>query len=144
MTIVSELSQDFNSVLKYGEQIMFNYYNVSYGAGSYYDDDVTYTQSGNDLWTSGLVQPIDTRTGGYDALLLQQGKITLDDKKVYINGSIQTSGIGPLKIGMVGSPPTREYQIMSEGEVIQWVVNGSPIYKKVYLRYLPNGSFAGE
>lgn len=142
MTIAGELSKDFNSVLNYGEQIRIKYYNVS-PTGDY-DDDVTYTQSGTDLWTSGLVQPIDTRTGGYDALLLQQGKIILDDKKVYINGNIQTSGLGPLKIGMVGSPPSREYQIMSEGEVIQWVVNGSSIYKKIYLRFLPGGSFIGE
>ncbi|MHA1868750.1 MAG: hypothetical protein ACTSXD_11960 [Candidatus Heimdallarchaeaceae archaeon] len=143
MTIASELSKDFNSVLKYGEQIRIKYYNVSYSAGSYYDDDVTLTKSGSDLWTSGLVQPLDKTTGGYDALLLQQGKITLDDKKVYINGSIQTSGTGPIKIG-IGSPPDREYQIMNEGQTIQWTVNGSPIYKKVYLRFLPGGSFIGE
>ncbi len=143
MVIADELLKDFNSVLKYGEQVRIKYYNTTFSAGSYYDDDVSYAQSGNDLWCSGLVQPIDTLTGGYDALLLQQGKITLDDKKVYLNGIIQTSGLAPIKIG-TGSPPTREYQVLNDGQIIQWGVNGSMIYKKLYVRYLTNGSFIGE
>lgn len=144
MTIVSELQDDIKQILSYGEQIRIKYYNLSYGAGSYYDDDTTLTQSGNDLWTSGLILPIDTRTGGYDALLLQQGKVTLDDKKVYVLGTIQTSGLGPVKIG-IGSPTlSREYQILEDGQVIQWHLNGSPVYKKIYVRFLTTGSFLGE
>ena len=144
MTVVSELQADINQILNYGDQIRFKYYNLSFGAGSYYDDDTTLTQSGSDLWTSGLILPIDSRTGGYDALLLQQGKVTIDDKKVYVNGTIQTSGLGPIKIGMTGSPTTKQYEILNQGQVTQWHLNGSPIYKKIYCRFLTTGSFLGE
>ena len=144
MTFVDEVKRDVNEVLKYGEQIRLKYYSQSLGAGSYYDDAVSYTQSGIDLWTSGLVCPIDSKVGGYDALLLQQGKILMDDKKVYIEGGIQTSGLGPIKIGMTGSPTTKQYQIIEEGNTIAWTLNGSPIFKKMYVRFLPAGSFVGE
>jgi len=139
---VSSLQSDFNQILKYGEQIRFKYYNTFY-VGEY-DDDVSYTQSGNDLWVSGLVQPIDSKLGGYDALLLQQGKITIDDKKIYVLGTVQTSGLGPMKIGTTGSPTTRQYETLDDGHIIQWDLNGSPIYKKMYVRFLTNGSFIGE
>ena len=138
----ASLQSDFNQVLTYGEQIRFKYYNTFYTGE--YDDDVSYTQSGTDFWTSGLVQPIDNVGGGYDALLLQQGKITMDDKKVYVLGTVQTSGLAPVKIGMTGSPVTREYEILNDGSVTQWGINGSPVYKKIYVRFLTNGSFVGE
>ena len=141
---VSSLQSDFNQILKYGEQIRFKYYNTSYGAGSYYDDDTTYTQSGTDFWTSGLIQPMDTIAGGYDSLLLQQGKVTVDDKKIYVIGTVQTSGLAPIKIGMTGSPTSRQYEILNDGQNTQWVINGTPVYKKIYVRYLTNGSFIGE
>jgi len=142
MTIVKEINHDFNQILKYGEQIRLKYYNQSYTGE--YDDDVTLTQSGIDVWCSGLVQPIDSRMGAFDAMLLQQGKVTIDDKKIYIPGSVQTSGLGPIKIGMTGSPVTKEYQILEDGYNIEWSVNGSMIYKKLYVRHLNNGSFIGE
>lgn len=143
---VSELQKEVSEILKYGEQLRFKYYNVTPGDEGYYDDDIVLTQSGTDLWCSGLVQPIDrvTATGGYDGMLLEQGKVTLDDKKIYVLGNVQTSGLGPIKIGMAGSPPTREYSILNEGQTIYWNVNGSPVYKKLYVRYLENGSFANE
>jgi len=144
MTYVSEISHDFNEIMKYGEQIRFKYYNQSFGAGSYYDDDVVLTQSGNDYWCSGLVQPIDNKFGSYEALLLQQGKITMDDKKIYVDNIVQTSGLGPIKIGITGSPTTRQYEIINDGNIISWNINGSPIYKKIYCRFLTNGSFVGE
>jgi len=142
MTFVDELGQGITEVLRYGEQVRFKYYNQTYTGE--YDDDVSYTQSGNDYWCSGLVCPIDSKLGGYDALLLQQGKILYDDKKLYVAGDVQTSGLGPIKIGMAGSPTTRQYEILNDGEVVSWGLNGSPVYKKIYIRYLNNGSFIGE
>ena len=142
MTFASELKNSFEGILKYGDLIRLKYYNIAL-VGSYYDDDTALTQSGGDLWTSGLVQPLDTRSGSKDSLLLQQGKITIDDKKVYVDGSIQTSGLGPIKLG-VGSPTPQENEILNNGQVIEWQLNGSPIYKKIYCRYLTGGSFVGE
>jgi hypothetical protein len=144
MTYTSDLVEDFNQVLKYGEQIRFKYYNVSYGAGSYYDDDITLTQSGNDFWCSGLVQSIDTKYGSRDGILLQQGIITIDDKKIYVDNLTQTSGLGPIKIGTTGSPTTRQYEILNQGNNIDFTINGSSVYKKIYCRFLTNGSFVGE
>jgi len=144
MTFVDEVGKSITEVLRYGEQVRFKYYTGSFGAGSYYDDDISLTQSGNDYWCSGLICPIDSKLGGYDALLLQQGKILYDDKKLYVAGVVQTSGLGPIKIGMAGSPTTRQYEILSDGETISWGLNGSPIYKKLYIRYLTTGSFIGE
>ena len=142
MTIASELLSDIDEALKYGEQIRFKYYSTAY-IGEY-DDDIKLTQSGTDFWTSGLVQPITNKQFNSDAILLQQGKILLDDKKVYVRGDVQTSGLGPIKIGMNGSPTSQQYQILGDGEVTEWSVNGTPIYKKIYCRFLTNGSFLGE
>jgi len=142
MTVASDLLQKFNNGLQYGEQVRFKYYN-SVGTGDY-DDDITLTQSGTDFWVSGIVQPISSNQYSSDSLLLQQGKILKDDKKLYVAGNIQTSGLGPIKIGMNGSPTSEQYRILEDGQVTEWSVNGSVIYKKVYLKYLTNGSFVGE
>ena len=144
MSIVSELKQDFNEILVYGEQVRFKYYNSSFATGSYYDDDVIISQSGNDFWVSGIVQPISSNQYSSDSLMMQQGKILFDDKKLYVEGAVQTSGLGPIKIGMNGSPPSQEYQILQDGQITEWDINGSSVYKKLYCRYLTNGSFIGE
>lgn len=142
MTILSEFQNDFDSMLEFGEQIRFRYYNQFFN--DRYDDDTSLMQSGTDFWVSGIVQPISNKQSSSDALLLEQGKILLDDKKVYVAGDVQTSGISPIKIGMTGSPTTQQYQILGDGQVTQWDMNGTPIYKKIFLRFLPNGSFVGE
>ncbi len=141
MTVsASEFHKEVKEILKYGEPVRFKYYNVS-SIGEY-DDDVILTQSGTDTWASGLVQPIDAQGGGIDAVLLQQGMIKENDSKIYVLGSVQTSGLGNIKIGL-GSPNFEEYEMLDRG-TIQWVVNGSPVYKKLYVRFLTGGSFIGE
>jgi hypothetical protein len=144
---MTALSDEFKSAFTEtlgvtGEQIRLKYYNQQVTGD--YDDDVTLTQSGTDLWISGAVQPISSKQFSSDSLLLEQGKILLDDKKIYVNGSVQTSGLGPIKIGMNGSPTTEQYQILNEGQVTQWDLNGIAIYKKLFVRYLNTGSFIGE
>ncbi len=143
MTALSdEIKADFNQILSYGEQVRFKYYNQTVVGG--YDDDINLVQSGTDFWVSGIVQPISTKAFSSDALLLQQGKILLDDKKLYVNGEVQTSDLAPIKIGMNGSPTTQQYQILEDGQITEWDVNGVSIYKKIFVRYLPTGSFIGE
>lgn len=143
MTVFSdEIKAGFNEILAYGEQVRFKYYNQVFVGN--YDDDISLTQSGTDFWVSGIVQPISSKQFSSDALLLEQGKILMDDKKLYVTGTVQTSGLGPIKIGMNGSPTTQQYQILGEGQVTEWDINGVPIYKKIFVRYLPNGSFVGE
>ena len=74
---------------------------VAGGAGSYYDDQITWSLSGNVLYTSGIVQPIGTR--GTDAFLRAQGRIFDGDLKFYLPGNIPTSGMAVV-VG-IGSPP---------------------------------------
>ena len=87
MTRVSDFQNGVTEALLYGEQIRFRYFNVGYGAGSYYDDDVDLTISGNDFWTSGVQLPISNARGSSDAVLLEQGKILMSDTKLYIDGA---------------------------------------------------------
>jgi len=141
MTIVNDLQNDFNEALKYGVQLRFKYYNQTVIGD--YDDDTKIIQSGTDYWCSGLVQPIKSNQYSSEGLLVEQGKVLIDDKKIYVNGNVQTSGLGQIKIG-VGSPVANEYQIVNDGQVTNWDINGSSVYKKMYVRYLTNGSFIGE
>jgi hypothetical protein len=144
MSFKDELGADFAQILTYGTPVRMKYYTPAYaGAGSGYDDDVTLTQSGTDLWVSGIALPINTGTGpnsSYDAILIEQGKVLINDKKLYVAGSINTSGT--FKV-MVGSPTGREYSTISAGE-IAWEMDGAVIYKKMYIRALTNGSLIGE
>ena len=139
MTFSDSLKQDVAGVLAYGDQVRFKYYNL-FSSDNDYDDAVTYTQSGADFWTSGLSQPIDNHPNGVDAVLLEQGKIKLDDRKLYVNDVVQTSGLAPIKIG-IGSPVINEYEILNQGQTIEWSANGEPIYKKIYCKFLTAGSF---
>ena len=139
MTTAEALRTDVDSILNYGDRIRIKYFVGSVGS-AFYDDQQVLTQTGTDIWTSGLIQPINTSIGGYDASFLEQGKIMQNDSKLYINGRINTSGI--LRIG-VGSPSTREYSMLPDGTNVQ-LINGSPVYKKVFIRILPLGSLYGE
>ena len=136
----SDFVNGFNELLKYGQLVRLKYYNTSYGAGSYYDDDISLTQSGSDVWVSGIVQPIDASRGSDEAILFEHGNLLTSDSKLYLAGSVNTSGI--LKIGL-GSPPVNEYSMLDAGN-ISWSVNDASVVNKVYIRNLTNGSLIGE
>lgn len=139
MTLVSDFQTGVNEALKFGQLCRIKYYNTI-EIGEYYDDDIKLTQSGNDLWLSGVILPIQNTRGSNDAILLEQGKVLTNDTKLYIEGSINTSGV--IKIGL-GSPIDGEYSLLSEG-VTKWAVNETPVLKKLYIRKLLTGSLIGE
>ncbi len=139
MTIISDFQNGVDEALKYGQLVLLKYYNTNV-LEDYYDDDVILTLSGTNLWTSGVVLPINGTKGSSDAVLLEQGKILMDDKKLYIDGSVDTSGT--IKIGL-GSLNSEQYSLLSEG-VTKWDVNKTPILKKLYIRKLLTGSLMGE
>lgn len=147
MTAISDFQNGVTEALLYGEQIRFRYFNTGYGAGSYYDDDVTLTISGGDFWTSGVVLPISNSRGSSDSVLLEQGKILMNDTKLYIDGAINTSGTWKLGLGSNGTgspvPITGEYSLLSEG-TMKWDVNATPVLKKLYIRKILTGSLVGE
>ena len=140
-TTSDEIRVDFQQILTYGEQVRFKYYNQTLTGE--YDDDITLAQSGTDYWTSGLSQPIKSNQYTSEGVLLQQGKLLFDDRKLYVNGDVSTSGLSQIKVGL-GSPVGKEYQILGDNQVTTWEINGEPIYKKLFIRYLNNGSFVGE
>jgi len=136
-----ELGFDFAQIIQFGQRIRVRHFDVAFpGGGSYFDDDLTLTQSGTDLFISGILQPMDATEGSNEAILMEQGKMLQADAKLYIAGSIDTSGT--FRIGL-GSPPGLELAPVDNG-IIPWSVEGVNIYKKIYLRVLPTGSLAEE
>ena len=131
-----------NGINTYGVNCRFKYYTGSISDSSY-DDRVTLTASGTDTYVSGLFQPLDMERGSADAISIEQGKVLQTDSKLYVIGETDTSGT-TIKIS-VGSPASvgTEYHIIENG-VIAWDVNNTPVYKKIYIRQLTNGSFIGE
>ena len=126
----------------YGQDVCLKFYSVS-GATSGYDDGKVLVQSGNTLWCRGMKQPISSKFGSTDAQLVQQGRILFDDSKLYVNGSVYTNGTQPIKVG-IGSPSPVWFRTLPEGVDTSPDVGGETVYKKFYLRYLQNGSLAGE
>lgn len=132
----TEAGSSFAQFLTYGHPIRVKYYLISGGSASY-DDDITLTQSGTDLWDSGITQPIHSARGTFTALLLEQGKLLDTDQVLYIKGSTSLSG-AKVVIG-IGSPCVYESTLIPDG-VVQWNINGSAIYNKVFIRRLTTGS----
>ena len=141
--IGSDFKDGLNEVLKLGQIVRFRYFNSSAGAGSYYDDNVTLTQSGNDLWVSGVVLPIDASRGSSDAVLLEQGNLLTNDTKLYVAGDINCSGAFKIGLGSQSPTPKEEFSVLPDG-VITWSINEEEVVNKLYLRRLTTGSLAGE
>jgi len=111
--------------------------------GSVWDDEVSLSQSGAVIWTSGLVLPLSNKWGSTDSLLMEQGKLNNSDRKLYVNGSLLITGSELQVKIMIGSNTIgTQYSIIPDG-IIMFEVAGQPIYKKVFLRRL-TGSILGE
>lgn len=144
MSLFPGAQVDFNNLLREGGPIRIRYFTYSGGSASY-DDDVVLTQSGTDVWDSGLifpyvsrrVNPMSTTIG----TLAEQGKDLMMQQWLYVKGTINLSGQA-IKIG-IGSPVQYENTIQSEG-MNTWTINGSPIFQEVIIRRLPIGSLIGE
>ena len=135
-----------NIVSKTGKPVRIRYFSEE--IGSVWDDEVTLTEvTGSEVWTSGVVLPLSNRYGSEDVILVEQGKLTNQDQRLYVNGSLDFTGVGSnfkVKIGMNGSlTQIDNYTIIPQGG-IPYEVGGVQIYKKVYIRRLTNGSFIGE
>ena len=106
--------------------------------GSVWDDERTISASGNDLYISGTIHKIDATKGNEDKVLLEQGRISYGDSKIFINGSIQTtSGARVFTISISGLD--KVYREITPG-IIMPQFNGTDIYKKLYVRSIPLGS----
>jgi hypothetical protein len=136
--VVSAASLQFEfskAVEEFGSKMRFQYF-VASGAAANYDDNVAYTQTGSTVWCNGIINIMTSTQGSNDAILLERGRVLQSDLKVYVGGSINTSGI--FTVGL-GSPVTQVYTIIPQGTDAPMVDN-TPIYKMMFLRALTTGS----
>ena len=147
MGISSTLSAGFANILdKAGKPVRVRYFSAE--PGSVWDDEVTLTEvTGSEVWTSGVVMPLSKRYGSEDVVLVEQGKLSNQDQRLYVNGSLDFTGTGSnfkVKIGMNGSPTQTDNYTMVVAGATPYEVEGTQIYKKVYIRRITNGSMIGE
>lgn len=139
MTILQDSQSAVDEAITFGQEITIRNYNTVFGNGSYYDDEISYTV-GSTYYVSGVLLPVKNTRGSSDAIAVEEGRVLTSDTKLYIAGSINTSGA--IKVS-TGSPPTDGYSLISEG-VSKWDVNAVPVLKKLYIRRLDTGSLTGE
>lgn len=142
MGIADRFSSGFSTLMeKAGKPITIKYF--SQVTGSVWDDESTLTEiTGSQLATSGIVMAISNRFGSEDVNLIEQGKLRTQDQKLYINGSLDFTGVGSnLSVKIVMG--TDSYTLVPLGG-IPYEVEGTQIYKKTYIRSLTNGSLVGE
>lgn len=142
MTTANRLGAGFQKMIdRAGRPILVRYFETT--IGSVYDDDTTLSQSGNDLWTSGVILPIDSREGSFDSVLVEQGKLINNDSRLFVHGSLSMTG-SELKVSVqIGSPTGDRFSIIPDGTIAA-EVGGVQIYRKVFLRKLTLGSLIGE
>ena len=114
-----------------GTQLRVRYYDPVFDP--VYDESIDLLQSGNNLWTSGVVFPVRGTEGSNESVLLAQGKLLDSDKILFVNGSLTfTSGTQAVDI-QLGSPAGELYTTIPEGGIM-YEAEGIPVYKKVFIR----------
>ena len=121
-----------------GTQIRLRYYDPVYD--DVYDEATGLVQSGNNLWTSGIVFPVKS-DGSDESVLMSQGKLTNTDSRLYVNGSLSFAGSIHMVDIQIGSPTGDLYTTILDGG-ITWDAEGTPVYKKQFIRRL-TGSLNG-
>lgn len=128
-----------------GKQIIIRYY--SGAVDSVYDDELTLAISGTVFYGSGIIMPLDLSRGSEDAILVEQGKLQDNDKKIFVSGNTLFTGSDHMAKVFLGSQTLlgsiAAYSVIERGTFAP-EVEGIPVYKKAYIRLLPTGSFVGE
>jgi hypothetical protein len=140
MSFLTDSQQEVNLILAYGEPARIRHYDIIVN-GSGYDDDKKFVASGSDIWCSGLKQGLSSKYGSDDAQFIQQGILLQHDSRLYLPGTVDTSGL--IKIGL-GSPIQQEFSVLNEGTDVGVHIAGDAAYRKLYIRFLKNGSLDGE
>lgn len=143
MVTSNDLQFEFQNIANsIGEPIRIKYYSLTFSGADY--DSLGYkTASGNAVWVSGIQQPVGGKNSSEDFKFMEQGRVLVNDSKLYVNGSVNITPVsGLIKVG-IGSPIRNEYYITDAG-VQAWRINGSIAYQRAYLRILNNGSFVNE
>jgi hypothetical protein len=135
-SIYSFLNDGLNYILDNSNNCLIKLVNYTQAGSQYYDDYMTQVNAGSS-WISGLIFPVKAKTGSNEALLMEQGKLLTNDKVIFIKGSVNVNSSG-LLVG-IGSPVNKYYTLIADG-ITTYEVNGSPVYKKLYVRHTINGS----
>lgn len=139
MSVTNVLQNGLNSIIqKAGQQVRVRTFLKT--VGSVWDDDVSLTAQA-DTWTSGVIMPVRGLTSS-ESMLMQQGKISNEDKILFMSGTNILGSTNIIKVGL-GSPTTEEYTIVPDG-MTTWGVYNTDIFSKLYIRKLTNGSLIGE
>lgn len=143
MVSYQDIQYEFQNIAnEIGTNIRIRYYALTF-SGTEYDSTGYLSQVGSDVYTSGIIQPVGGKYSSEDWKFLEQGRILINDSKLYINGSVNITPVsGTVKIG-IGSPVTKEMYITDAG-VNAWNINNVIAYQRAYVRCLNNGSFANE
>ena len=113
-----------------GLSTSINIYSYTFDSGTY-DDVTTKTLTGSNT-ISGLMFPIKGSQGSSEAMLLNEGKLLMNDSVLY-TGSVNVSGNILIDIG------SEIYSVIPDG-IHSWGVNGSTVYNKFYIRVSNTGS----
>lgn len=95
-----------------------------------YDDETVQNMVGS-YWISGTIFSVRGKQGSEEAMLIEQGKLSTQDKVLYISGGATLNSSG-LLIG-VGSPGFVNYSLVPLGD-FYYDTNAVTVYKKLYIR----------
>ena len=123
-----------------GTQLRIRYYNPVFD--DVYDEATKITQSGTDLWISGIVFPVHGKEGSTESVLMSQGKLIDSDKKLYVNGSLIFTSTNLSVDVQLGSPTGNLYTTIPEGGIM-YETEASPVYKKQFIRKLTGSLING-
>ncbi len=146
MGVANSLQKGFDKINSLaGKQIIIRYY--SGAVDSVYDDERTLVISGTTFFGSGIIMPLDASRGSQDSILLEQGKLQDNDKKLFVSGNTLFTGSDHMAKIFLGSQTLlgsiAAYSLVERGTFAP-EVEGISVYKKAYIRLLPTGSFIGE
>lgn len=132
----TRLNQALQKIIeRAGTPIRIQYFTST--IGSIYDDDIILSQSGTNLWTSGIVLPLNSNRNSSDSILVEQGKLINDDKKLFVHGSLIFTGSEmsvSIRVGSPGNDKSNQYTLLAYSQ--RYDVQNIPIYKQVYLRQI--------
>ncbi len=146
MGVANNLQKGFDKIIKQaGRQIIIKYY--SGAVDSVYDDELNLVISGNTFFGSAVVMPLSNQRGSEDSILLEQGKLQDNDKKIYVSGNTLFTGSDHMAKVFIGSKTllatVPAYSLVDRGTYAP-EVEGINVYKRAFIRLLPTGSFIGE
>ena len=124
-----------NVVLDVGVPVTIINYSYRTYSGTEYDDEYTVKASGTSINTFGIVQPLGQKPFSSDFVYLQQGKIGINDCKMYICGSIPITAEARITLNNGSIFAVAGEGILSFPETTGSPLN-YPVYKKVYLTYM--------